>query len=178
MTTDNKEIWIKTGYETFALCGQNGLKIEPLAKKVGISKSSFYHHFADLKCFLENLFNYHLQMCLILAEKERNCKSLHSELINVLIEHRVDLLFNRQLRINKNDKRIKETLIKSDKLLGNYAIMLWAKEINVKLTRTQLEGIFEMATDDFYMQINEDNLNFEHLSNYFINLSNITKKFV
>ena len=178
MTTDNKEIWIKTGYETFALYGQNSLKIEPLAKKVGISKSSFYHHFVDIEYFLETLFDYHLQMYSILAEKERNCKSLHSELINVLLEHRLDLLFNRQLRINRNDDKIKEVLIKSDKLLGNYAVMLWAKEINLKLTKTQLESIFQMATDDFYMQINNDNLKYEYLTNYFLNLSRITKQFV
>ncbi len=49
--TENKDIWIKTGYEIFALSGENGLKIEVLAKKVGISKSSFYHHFADLEIF-------------------------------------------------------------------------------------------------------------------------------
>jgi AcrR family transcriptional regulator len=178
MTTDNKEIWVKIGYEIFALCGQNGLKVEPLAKKVGISKSSFYHHFVDIDCFLENLFTYHFKMYLILAEKERNCKTLHSELINVLIEHKIDLLFNRQLRINKNNNRINEALLKSDKLLGNYAIMLWAKEINLKLTKKQLEAVFEMATDDFYMQINEDNLNFEYLTSYFLNLSKITKQFV
>ncbi len=34
---DNKEIWIKTGYDIFAISGQSGLKIDPLAKKVGIS---------------------------------------------------------------------------------------------------------------------------------------------
>lgn len=178
MTTDNKEIWIKTGYETFALCGQNSLKIEPLAKKVGISKSSFYHHFVDIEYFSETLFNYHLQMYSILAEKERNCKSLHSELIYVLLEHKLDLLFNRQLRINRNDDKIIEVLIKSDKLLGNYAVMLWAKEINLKLTKTQLESIFQIATDDFYMQINNDNLNYEYLTNYFLNLSGITRQFV
>lgn len=178
MTIDHKDIWIKTGYETFALDGKSGLKIEPLAKKVGISKSSFYHHFVDLDCFLENLFSHHFQMNSILAEKERSCKTIHSELINVLLEHKVDLLFNRQLRINRNDSRIKEALIKSDKLLGNYAVTLWAKEINLKLTERQLEGIFEIATDDFYMQINKDNLNHEYLSNYFLNLSRITKQFV
>ncbi|MFZ4399682.1 MAG: TetR/AcrR family transcriptional regulator, partial [Bacteroidales bacterium] len=43
-----EEIWIIKGYETFAFFGENGLKVEQLAKSVGISKSSFYHHFADL----------------------------------------------------------------------------------------------------------------------------------
>jgi len=46
--TDSKEIWVKTGYKIFALNGQGEIKIERLAKIVGKSKSSFYHHFADL----------------------------------------------------------------------------------------------------------------------------------
>jgi hypothetical protein len=37
--TATKEIWIKTGYEIFALKGESGLKVEMLARKVGISKS-------------------------------------------------------------------------------------------------------------------------------------------
>ena len=53
MTNDSKEIWIKKGYEIFAISGQNGLKIEPLAKTVGKSKSSFYHHFTDLELFTD-----------------------------------------------------------------------------------------------------------------------------
>ncbi len=49
--TEKQEIWIIKGYETFALFGEKVLKIEKLAKDVGISKSSFYHHFADLDIF-------------------------------------------------------------------------------------------------------------------------------
>ena len=45
--TDTQSLWIKTGYEAFAILGENALKIEQLARETGKSKSSFYHHFAD-----------------------------------------------------------------------------------------------------------------------------------
>lgn len=173
-----KELWILKGYEIYAQNGLESLKIERLAKAVGISKSSFYHHFADLECFLENLFNYHFQRFSILAKKEENCKAIHPELINTLIEHKTDLLFHRQLRINRNDKTTETALVKSSQLLGNYGVMLWAKEINLKLTTNQLRGLFEIATDDFYMRINKDNLNAQFLSDYFQNLSRISNQFV
>ena len=99
--TENKDIWIKTGYEIFALAGENGLKIEVLAKKVGISKSSFYHHFADLEIFVEHLLKSHLIQSEAMADKEKNAKNIDPELINILVEHKLDLLFNRQLRINQ-----------------------------------------------------------------------------
>lgn len=173
-----KEIWITKGYEIYALNGLKSLKIEQLAKDVGISKSSFYHHFADLEYFFENLLNYHFQKCSILSQKEKNCKTIFPELIETLLEHKTDLLFHRQLRINRNDKIIESALFKSNQILGNYAVMLWAKEINLNLTTNQLNGLFEIATDDFYMRINKDNLDYQYLSNYFENLSQITKQFV
>jgi len=174
----SKRIWIKEGYEIYALNGYESLKIEQLAKAVGISKSSFYHHFADLECFLENLLNYHYQRFSILATKEENCISIYPELIDTLIEHKIDLLFHRQLRINRNNKITEAALIKSSQILGNYGVMLWAKEINLKLTTNQLKGLFEIATDDFYMRINKENLDYQFLSDYFENLSRITKQFV
>ena len=62
LITDKEKIWIITGYESFAQSGESGLKIEQLAKVVGISKSSFYHHFADLDIFIEKLLLHHLNM--------------------------------------------------------------------------------------------------------------------
>jgi len=115
--------------------------------------------------------------CSILSQKEKNCESIFPELIDILLEHKIDLLFHRQLRINRSDKVIESALIKSNQILGNYAVMLWAKKINLKLTTNQLSGLFELATDDFYMRINKDNLNYQYLSNYFENLSQITKQF-
>ena len=175
--TENKNIWIEKGYKMYSESGFHGLKIEKLAKNVGKSKSSFYHHFADLEYFEELLFIHHYKQCSILGEKEKNCKIIYPNLINILLEHKIDLLFNRQLRIERNNANVGNALVKSNKLLGNYAVMLWAKEINIKLSTKQLERLFEIATDDFYMRINIDNLNYEFLSSYFQNLSQITKEF-
>ena len=76
MTKDSKEIWIKKGYEIFAISGQNGLKIEPLAKTVGKSKSSFYHHFTDLELFTDYLLKHHIKQSYLIAKKERQANNL------------------------------------------------------------------------------------------------------
>ncbi len=91
--------WIKEGYRVFAGEGPPGLKVERLAKGVGKNKSSFYHHFADLEIFTSALLSYHLDQTKVVAGKEANCFTLE-DLIDVLTEHKVDLLFNRQLRIH------------------------------------------------------------------------------
>lgn len=174
---DNKDIWIKTGYEIFALSGENGLKIEVLAKKVGISKSSFYHHFADLEIFMEMLLKFHLHQAQLMAEKEKNAINIDPELIDILVAHKIDLLFNRQLRINQQQHHYKETLDKSNQIIGNEFVILWAKDLNLNLSQGQLESLFELALENFYLQINAENLNPAWLSAYFKNLKRIAQNF-
>lgn len=178
MTTDNKEIWIKTGYEIFAIKGQVGLKIEPLAKKVGKSKSSFYHYFADIELFIETLLKHHIEQSYIIAKKEQNADNIDPELINVLVEHRTDLLFNRQLRINQNIKLFSDTVSLSNKIVGDAFVKVWVKDLSLQLTQKQIEAIFILALENFFLQINADNLNYKWLSEYFANLKIITMNFI
>ncbi len=176
--TNNKEIWIKTGYDCFALSGQIGLKVEPLAKKVGKSKSSFYHFFADLESFVEELLEYHIEQSHIIAKKEQNAKNINPELINIIIEHKTDILFNRRLRINRDSKIFSDVLRKSNEIVGNAFVMLWVRDLDLKLTQKQLESIFELALENFYLQITADNLNNKWLMDYFIYLKKIVSNFV
>lgn len=175
---DNKEIWIKTGYETFAITGQSGLKIEPLAKKVGKNKSSFYHYFADLELYIDELLEYHIKQSCIIAEKEKKAGSINPDLIEIIVEHKIDILFNRQLRINRDHKKLCYTLEKSNEIIGNDFVMLWVRDLELNLNQKQLESIFELAIENFYLKINAENLNPQWLSDYFSHLKKIVKNFV
>lgn len=177
MTKDNKEIWIKKGYEIFSISGQSGLKIEPLAKTVGKSKSCFYHFFADLELFTDYLLKHHIEQSNIIAIKERQAKNIDPELINVLIEHKTDLLFNRQLRINQDTKSFSLTLKQSNKIVGDAFVNVWVKDLGLQLTQKQIEGIFTLALENFFLQINVETLNYEWLSAYFRNLKRIASNF-
>jgi len=172
-----REIWIKAGYEIFAESGESGLKVETLSKKVGISKSSFYHHFADLEVFTELLLNFHLQQSRIIAEKEKAIKSIDPELITILTEHKTDLLFNRQLRFNQQKKHNQETLVKSNQIIGHEFVSVWKNDLQLPLTQQQLEALFELALENFFLQINPENLNYAWLSDYFRNLKRIAQTF-
>lgn len=175
---DTKEIWIKTGYEIFAISGQNGLKVEPLAKKVGKSKSSFYHFFADLEIFMDELLSYHIKQSYIIAEKEQNAKNIDPDLIDIIIEHKIDLLFNRQLRINRERKIFLDVLVKSNEIVGNSFVLLWVKDLELSLTQRQLESIFGLALENFYLQINSENLNEQWLSAYFTYLKKVVQNLI
>lgn len=173
MTNDNKEIWIKKGYEIFAFNGHNALKIEPLAKSVHKSKSSFYHHFADMELFIAQLLRYHLEQSAVIAQKEQQANRVDPDLIHVLVEHKTDLLFNRQLRINQNISSFSETLHQSDQIVGDAFVKVWVKDLNLQLTPQQIDGIFHLALENFFLKINADNLTYKWLSDYFSELKKI-----
>ncbi len=161
----------------FALAGEEGLKIEVLAKRVGISKSSFYHHFADIEIFVDLLLQFHLQQSRIIAAKEKKAASIDPELIDILVEHKTDLLFNRQLRINQQHKRYKETLDQANQIVGNEFIRIWAEDLQLNLSASQLESLFELALENFYLQINASSLTHAWLCAYFRNLKRIASTF-
>lgn len=172
-----KDLWIKSGYETFALTGDKSLKMEVLAKRLDISKSSFYHHFAEMEIFIEHLLEYHLKQSAIIAQKENNAQNIHPDLITILVDHKIDLLFNRQLRFNQQIVSYKNTLVKSNQIIGNGFVSVWVKDHQLTLHHKQLEGLFELALENFFLQINEENLTAEWLLIYFNNLRKIAKSF-
>ena len=95
--------WVEAGYQLFAEHGPKGLKVEVIARHVKKSKSSFYHHFSDLEVFKEELLFFHMERTKQVAELERGCKTIVPELLNVLVDAKTDLLFNRQLRIHRDN---------------------------------------------------------------------------
>jgi AcrR family transcriptional regulator len=47
----SREKWLKAGFEALAEAGAQALKAEPLARRLGTTKGSFYWHFADVPDF-------------------------------------------------------------------------------------------------------------------------------
>lgn len=162
--------WLECGYVLFALHGPSALKIEPMAAQVGISKSSFYHHFADLEGFQGQLFELHLQRASIIAAKERQAQSIDPDLVEILLAHRHELLFSRQLRIHRQMPGFAQVLSKADALVGTDFIGLWCKELELRWNAQQLESIFGLALEHFYLQMQPENLDAVWLRAHFESL--------
>jgi AcrR family transcriptional regulator len=54
--------WLNQGLKTLAASGFTALKAEPLAKAMGVSRGSFYWHFADIGAFHAAILNYWRQV--------------------------------------------------------------------------------------------------------------------
>lgn len=167
---NNEDIWVTVGYDAFARQGRNGLKVEQLAQKAGVSKSSFYHRYSDVDLFVEVLLEKHLSQAQIIAHKERQANCISPDLVEILVEHRMDLLFNRQLRIDRANERFSSVLKKTNEIIGNDFVLLWLTDTRLNMSTKQAQALFSLALENFYLQVNEENLNREWLVNYFDHL--------
>jgi AcrR family transcriptional regulator len=172
-----RQWWITAGYTVFAQEGPEALKVEPLAKLVGVSKTSFYHFFSDMGAFRSALLAQHVAQSAVVGAKEKNCRNIDPELIGILLEHKMDLLFNRQLRIHQDVPEYAAALAESDKLVNDFFMLLWMRELNMQMNVQQLEGMFQLAIQHFYLQLTPENLNESWLREYFIQLRKIALQF-
>jgi AcrR family transcriptional regulator len=173
MKPDPTASWLQAGYELFAAAGPAGLKIEVLAKQVGISKSSFYHHFADLEIFRDLLLAYHVRQAHRLAEKEAACACINPALITVLLAHKTDLLFHRQLRVHRHNQLYSQYLAEASAPGARAFIGIWEKELGLELAPHLLGSVYQLALENFFLQLTEATLNREWLSTYFDQLTRL-----
>ena len=174
---DIKAPWIQAGYALLAKEGPKGLKVEVIARWVNKSKSSFYHHFADLEVFTELLLKYHLQRARIIAERERQCKNVVPELLHVLLEFKEDLLFNRQLRINREVEAYRRCFEQATAEVGDAIVGIWAEALGLKDNSYLAQLVLNLSLENFYLQITEESLSYEWLLTYVQDLQTMVKAF-
>ncbi|EHN12203.1 Transcriptional regulator TetR family [Patulibacter medicamentivorans] len=51
-TRTTPEAWVQAALDTIEESGVAGLAVEPVARRLGVSKGGFYHHFADRRALL------------------------------------------------------------------------------------------------------------------------------
>jgi AcrR family transcriptional regulator len=57
VTRTPRERWIEQGLQALAAGGPEAVKIEPLAKELGVTKGGFYWHFEDRQALLDELLD-------------------------------------------------------------------------------------------------------------------------
>jgi len=163
---DIKQPWILTGYELFAKDGPSGLRVDVIAREIKKSRSSFYHHFADQDIFMDRLLDYHLIRTEKNVEKERLCRNIDPDLFNIFIDNKIDLLFNRQLRVYRNDQRFKKCFEKTTEMTVDALAGIWKDNLGLSRNSKASDIIFRLSVENFYLQITEENLNHSWLRAY------------
>jgi len=170
MKKDNIQLpWLLAGYRQFASAGPDSLKVEQLAKQTGINKSSFYHLFGSLKDFKDSLLEYHLDQATHMAKKEAACQD-QAELIKIILDHKIDILFNRQLRIHRQVEAYRVCFETTNELTGLAILGVWSKIINLQDNSYLAALVYKLSLENFYLQITEDTLNENWLNTYFADM--------
>ncbi|MEL6558812.1 MAG: TetR/AcrR family transcriptional regulator [Bacteroidota bacterium] len=168
--------WILAGYQEFASDGPNGLKVERLSRKVGKNKSSFYHYFADLEVYTNHLLRYHLRQAEVLAEREAKCQNVN-ELIEIILDHQLDLFFNRQLRINRSNPDFDTCFEQTNQITIPGFLKIWKKIIGLP-DQTELAASFlQLSMGHFFLSMTPDDMNRKWLTNYFHQLFEMVEAF-
>ncbi len=169
--------WLLEGYVVFARQGPHALKVEQLARAVQKNKSSFYHQFVNLEIFQQALLSYHIQRVQVIVEKERASTSL-AELIDVILDHKLDLLFSRQLRVHRENPDFTACFEKTNREVGKAIIEVWAQEVGLEGNLLLSDTFLQHSLEHFYFQITEANLNRDWLNAYFQNLREMVGAFL
>lgn len=169
--------WIKEAYAVFAKEGPRGLQVEQLARLVGKSKSSFYHHFVDVENFTQLLLDYHYERSEWIAEQEQQCANVIPELLEFILTIKTDLLFNRQLRIHRQQPHFSQCFEATNKLVGEAIVGLWAKELGLTHNTKLANMVLMLSLENFYLQITEETLNYPWLEGYVLQLKKMVQEF-
>lgn len=168
--------WVILGYHIFATKGPDNIKVEPLAKDIGKNKSSFYHLFSDVNEFKSLLLKHHIDQAKVLVQKEINCHT-KDELIHILMEHKIDLLFNRQLRIHRENTEFNNCFVKATEITNPAVTGIWAEILGLKNNIFLAELIYKITVENFLLQFSEQNMSYEWISKYFDELIGLVLAF-
>lgn len=172
-----KQIWIVAGYVLFAYEGPQALKVEVLARQLHKSKSSFYHYFASMDIFIEELLLYHLLQAKAIAKQERACSIIVPDLLQVLLSAKEDVLFSRRLRIHREEERYQRCYEQVNAFSEDAILEIWTEALGLQNNMTFARKFLAHTLDNFYLQVSAKDYSYDWLLVYFANIQSMMKTF-
>ena len=157
----NRRKWIETGYKHFVRFGPHELKIKSIAKDAGVSRTTFYHFFADIADYIEQLLKYHHQIAEDHIIQLRQCKTYVPEVFKVVEAYRDAIFFHRQLILHKENPVFFQTYQTLNKRSLDIVYPLWANYFGYQGSEMKGKEIYLMLQDLWYLEMNESEFNYE-----------------
>ncbi|MCU0377123.1 MAG: TetR/AcrR family transcriptional regulator [Bacteroidales bacterium] len=155
---DSAQRWIEAGYELFANEGPEGLQVEKLAKKLGLNKSGFYHHFGDREVFISKVLDYH---CLQAEKVRTDISSLlkfDPDYYDLLQKHRTLLFVQMQLRRHPDQKHFQQVFHNIVAMNDKALAPLLSAHLGIPGDHDLALELWDLVRDSFYIQLTRDNL--------------------
>ncbi|MEO0896763.1 MAG: TetR/AcrR family transcriptional regulator [Bacteroidota bacterium] len=172
-TSAKKLPWIKEGYALFAKEGLQGVSIELIAKRVGISKSSYYHHFGDFEVFMSELLVYHIYRAEGMSAKASECEQLDPDVLNLFLEYREDMFFNKQLRLHREQPEFKKCFESAYSLVEHAFIEQWAAGVQLESKTGLARLLLQLIAENFFLRITEESFDYPWFHQYIQEVSSL-----
>lgn len=151
-----QRLWIETGYRHFAEEGPSELKIKNIAHDAGVSRTTFYHFFADMPDFIDQLLEHHHKRAKEIAADFKRCKTYIPDVFNVIEASRTAFFFHRQLLIHKDNPVFYLTYQVLNKLSDDIIFPLWAENFGFKGSSLVGKEIHGILRDLWYLQLSPE----------------------
>lgn len=148
-STDNRSIWITTGYNLFGEIGPEALNVEKLSNIVGLNRSSFYHYFGSVASFETAVLQYHIKRYETFGKIIMDYVEFEQLFTPEVYDHQDALSFQRQLMINQGISRYKNCSDEARKFTEQKTFELWSVFSKIK-KESETEWILFRALRDFY----------------------------
>lgn len=168
--------WIATGYEIVAYQGLDKLSIKNLAQTLGVNRSSFYHYFGDMSIFMEELLSYHVAQAQRISVLEEECQNFDPDWIQLMIDHKTELLFNRQLRFHCEDPLFNKCFEQATQINFDKIRLHWSDFIGIHHHPDLALEIFQLSVRAFLFQMTEETLHIRRMQNFFQSIQLIVKQ--
>ena len=173
-----RQLWIEKGYEHFALYGPDKLSINKISKEIGYSRASFYHHFGDIDVFIDELLNFHWEICNqfnLTGKKE--CKNFYPDLYVLLAQNPIPFKFSKQLFINRNKPIYNYLFVKTyNESSKTFILKLFSEQFNLK-NNEETNNLWTTVGESWYSRLDTNDLSAEKMQQIAKDVMNSVLKF-
>ena len=159
----NRHKWIETGYRVFGESGPDRISVNSMARELGLSRTSFYHHFGDVDEFIEILLEYHEEIGRRYHKRLLKCKRYAPDLINLIIEEKTAFLFHRRLLGNRSVERFEECAKRIDETNAEHTYKLWAQKNGLEDLGESGRDLFAQLVEAWWLKLGPDSFEYETL---------------
>ena len=170
--------WIDKGYELFSRSGPDGVRVQTLARKLGVSKSSFYHYFGDQESFIELLLEEHAHIAEQYTVEVKRCKVLDPDFIDVVMKYKSSILFQQQLRNHSENPDFERVYRQITDSIATAVLDVWAKYMGISSDMSAARSLYLIIVDVFYERLNQKRFTHQWIHNLLEEIVNICKRVV
>ena len=161
--TESSMKWIIAGYELLAIEGPEGIKVEKLARQLGLNKSGFYHYFGDREMYFQQLNEFHLQLSKKFHNEISDLRHFDPDYLKLLLKYKTSLFVQLKLRRYENIPVFQDTFNKVIKETERRSLRLWAAYLNLSERDPAAQKLWKITRDLFFLRLIPEKMNLTYL---------------